>query len=214
MQRDAVGAAQQVVQLDLLDADVDRALLGQEGIIGDHLHPQALRTAGNDAADIARTDQAERLAGELDAHVVALGPFARLGARVRLRDLAGEREQHGNRVFGGGDRVAEGRVHHHHAALAGGRDIDVVDPDPGAADDLEIGRGFEDFGRDFGRGSDRKTLIFADNRFQFVGRKAGLLVHFAAALRKNLGGIGAHLVGNQDFGFGHGNTPTTKDRSP
>ena len=62
-------------------------------------------------------------------------------------NCAGEREHQGDGMLGGGDRIAERRVHHHHAARGGGGDVDIVDPDPGAADDLQIGRGVEQFAR-------------------------------------------------------------------
>ena len=108
--------ASSVVQVDLLDAHLDRALGGQERIVGDHLHPQAERAAGDDRADVAGADQAERLAGDLDAHEAVLLPLAGLGAGVGLGQLAGEREHQRDGVLGGGDRVAERGVHHHHAA--------------------------------------------------------------------------------------------------
>ena len=60
-----------------------------------------------------------------------------LHRRGRLRDRAGEREQHADRVLGGGDVVAAGRVHHHDAAPGGRVDVDVVDADAGAADDAQ-----------------------------------------------------------------------------
>jgi hypothetical protein len=37
---------------------VDRALGREEGIVGDHLHPEAERAVGDDRADIAGADQA------------------------------------------------------------------------------------------------------------------------------------------------------------
>ena len=63
-------------------------------------------------------------------------PLAGLGGGVGGGDLAGQGEHHGDGVLGGGDRVAERRVHHHDARGGGGRDVDVVDADAGAADDL------------------------------------------------------------------------------
>ena len=41
VQRDEIGALEQLVELDLLDAEIERALRRQEGIVGDHLHLQA-----------------------------------------------------------------------------------------------------------------------------------------------------------------------------
>ena len=47
VQRDEVGARQQLVELDLLDAELLRALGRQEGIVGDHPHlqPDGARSA-------------------------------------------------------------------------------------------------------------------------------------------------------------------------
>ena len=99
---------------------------------------QPERAAGDDRTDIARADQPERLAGHLDAHEAVLFPLARLRRGVGLGQLPREREHQRDGVFGGGDRIAERGVHHDHAAWRGGGDIDIVDPDPGAADDLEV----------------------------------------------------------------------------
>ena len=135
---------EQLVELDLLDAELERALGGQEGVEGDDLHLEAERAVGDDRADIAGADQAERLAGHLDPHEAVLFPLAGLGRGVGLGQLAGEREHHGDGMLGGGDRIAERRVHDDDAARRGGGDVDIVDADAGAADDLEVGRGVED----------------------------------------------------------------------
>ncbi len=61
-----------------------------------------------------------------------------------LRDGARGGERHRDRVLGGGADVPLGRVRDDHAVFGGGVDIDVVDADPGAPDDDEVGRGLED----------------------------------------------------------------------
>ena len=63
-----------------------RALRRQERIVGDHLHLEAERAVGDDRADIAAADDAERLAGELDAHEARLLPLAGLGRAVGRRE--------------------------------------------------------------------------------------------------------------------------------
>src|SRR5690606_20081775 len=151
----------------------------------------------------AGTDQAERLAAHLDAHEAVLLPLALLGGHVRFRQLAGEREHQRDRVLGGGDRIAERRVHHHHALGAGGGDVDVVDPDSGAADYREARRGVEDVLGDLGGRADRQAVVVADDRLQLFGGLAGDLVHFAAALAEDRGGVRVHLVGNEYAGLGH-----------
>ncbi len=143
MQRDEIGARQQGVEIDFLDPHFDRAIGRQEGIVGDHLHPEPVRAVGDDRTDIARADKAQSLGGQLDPHEAVLFPFARLGRGVGFGQLAGERKEHRDGMFGGSDRIAERRVHDDHPLGRCGGDIDIVDADPGAADDLQIGRGGE-----------------------------------------------------------------------
>jgi len=207
VQRDKIGAAQQRVEIDLFHAHFDRAVFGQEGIIGDHLHAQPQRARCDDRPDIACADQAQRLAGQFHAHEPAFGPFARLRLRVGFGQLPREREHQRNRVFGGGDRIAERGVHHHHALAAGVGNIDVVDANPGAADHFQIGRRIKDRRRHLGRRTDRKAIIVADARDQLFGRFAGDHIDIAAALFKNARGVGVHLVGDEYFGTGHDLNP-------
>ena len=112
VQGDEIGAPEQLVELDLLDAEIGRPLGRQERIEGDHLHLQPVRAVGDDRADIAAADDAERLAGDLDAHEAVLLPLAGLGRGVGRGNLAGKRKHQRDRVLGGGDRIAERRVHH------------------------------------------------------------------------------------------------------
>ena len=199
VQRDEVGAGEQLVQLDLVDAKFDRAFGRQERVVGDDLHLQAVRAVGDDRADIAAADQAERLAGELDAHEPVLLPLAGLRGLVRLRDLAGEREQHRDRMFGGGDRIAERRVHDDDAARRGGGHVDRVDADAGAADDLQRGRPASIAAAlILRRAADRDTVIAADDGVQFVRREARLFVDVDAAVAEDRRGARVHLVGDQD----------------
>ena len=91
----------------------------------------------DDRADVAAADQAERLAGELDAHEAILFPLAGLGRLISLRDLAGEREKHRDRVLGGGDRIAERSVHDDDAARRGRGHLNRIDADAGSSDHLQ-----------------------------------------------------------------------------
>jgi hypothetical protein len=77
--------------------------------------------------------------------------------------------------------------------------------DPGAADNLELG-GFRDqlLGQLRGR-ADGEAIILANDFSQFFGRLARDHIDIAAALAKNLLGLGVHLVGNEYAGFGHFN---------
>jgi hypothetical protein len=136
VQRDEIGALEQFVELDLLDADILGALRRQERIERDHLHAQAERAVGGDRADIAAADHAQRLAGDLDAHEAVLLPLAGLRRGVGLRNFTRQRQHQRDGVLGGRDRIAERRVHHDDALGGGRRDLDIVDADAGAADHL------------------------------------------------------------------------------
>jgi hypothetical protein len=73
VQRDEIRAGEQRVEIRLLYAHLDRALRREERIEGHDLHLEAERAAGDDAADVARADEAQRLAGDLDAHEAFFG---------------------------------------------------------------------------------------------------------------------------------------------
>ncbi len=127
-----------------------------------------MRAVGDDRADIAGADEAERLVGDLDAHEAVLLPLAGAGRGVGLGELAGERHHHRDGVLGGGDRIAEGRVHHDDALLGRSRDIDIVDADAGAADDLEVLGRRDDLLGDLGGRADGEAIIVADDLEQLV----------------------------------------------
>ena len=156
-------------------------------------------------ADVAGADQAQRLAVELDAHEAVLLPLAGLGGGVGGGQLAGQGEHHGDGVLGGGDRVAERGVHHHDAGGGGGGDVDVVDADAGAADDLQVLGGGDDVLVGLGGRADGEAVVVADDLDQLVLGEAGLDVGVDAALLEDVDGGGAKLVGDEDAG--HGESP-------
>ncbi|MGY3426582.1 hypothetical protein ACVWZW_007086 [Bradyrhizobium sp. F1.13.4] len=170
---------------------------------------RAERAVGDDRADVAAADDAEHLAGDLDTHEAVLLPLAGLGRSVRLRNLARQRQHQGDSVLGSRDRIAERRVHHDDALGRGGGNLDVVDADAGAADHLEIGRLLEDLRGRLGRRADREAVVIADDlgELVLVLAEIGLEVDLDTAVFEDLYGGGRERVGNENFGFGHGNDP-------
>src|SRR5207244_4207262 len=81
----------------------------------------------------------------------------------------------------------------------GGGDIDIVDADTGAADDLQAMRVFENVLGDLGRAADGETVISADDGFELVGRFASDFVDLDAALPEDKRGPGIHFVADEDF---------------
>ena len=141
VQGDDVGAAEELLErLGPLDAELAEALGGDELVEGDDLHVEALGALGDELADAAEADHAERLAVELGALELGAVPAPVDQRAVGLGDVAAEREGQRQRVLGGGDRVRLGRVGDDDPAAGRGRDVDVVDAGAGAADHLQAAR--------------------------------------------------------------------------
>ena len=85
---------------------------------------------------------------------------------MRRRDAAGDREQQRDRLLGGADDVGLRRVDDHHAAGGRGRDVDVVEPDAGPGDHLQLRRGRERLGVDRGRAADDERVGLGQRRQQ------------------------------------------------
>ena len=81
---------------------------------------------------------------------------------VRLRDVPRLRQQQRERLLGGADDVGLRRVHDHHAAPGRLVDVDVVEPDAGARDDLEVGRGGQHVGGHLGGAADDQRVVGRD----------------------------------------------------
>src|SRR5262249_8412223 len=160
---DEVGARKEIVERDQLHAQPGRRFGRHERIVGDHLHAQADGALGDDAPDVAEADDAEGLVADLSAEPGAAGPFARTHGGGGLRDVARQREQHGDGVLGGGDVAAAGRVHHHDAARGGGVDVDVVDADAGTADHAQLGGAGQHVGRHLGGATHDEGVVAADD---------------------------------------------------
>ena len=119
--RDEVGAGQQLVQLDLLDAQIERPAGPKEGVEGDDPHLQPDRAVGDDRADIAAADDAQRLA---DSSTPMKRFFSHLPAWVEAV-AAGICRASANIMAMACSAVVmelpKRRVHHDHAARGRGR---------------------------------------------------------------------------------------------
>ena len=125
---------------------------------------------------------------------------------LRLRDRPRDGHEQREGVFGGGNRVAVGRVHHDDAARRGGFHVHVVHADARAADDLERLGGFEHALVDLGfRAHDERGAI-GDDLQELVFLEAGLEDHVERAVALEVfHAPGRDGVGNQHFGFVHEN---------
>ena len=103
-------------------------------------------------------------------------------------------------MFRGRDRIAERRVHDHDTAAGRGRNIDIVDTDAGASNDLQTVRLIEQFFGDFGCRANGQPIISADNTEQFFLVFAHFReeIHIDAAIAKYLYGGVRKSIGNQN----------------
>ena len=94
VQRHEVGGGVEIVgRLDALDAELAEAVLRDERVVRDDAHLETERATRDLLADASEAEHAERLAGELDAAEARALPAPLRERRVRLRDVAREREQ-------------------------------------------------------------------------------------------------------------------------
>ena len=120
-----------------------------------------------------------------------------LERRVGRRDVPRGGEQQPDRQLGGADDVGLRRVDHHHAGLGGRLDVDVVQADARAGDDLELpGRG-ERLGVDLGRAADQDRVDVGNGRQQ-RGAVGAVAVADLEVRAERVDGGGRELFGDED----------------
>ena len=139
MQREEVGGCEDVVLgRRALDAELAEAVVADERVVRDDLHPEPDRPAGDLLADPAEAEHAERLALELDPAPPRALPAMLLQRGVGLRDVARERNEQADGLLGGRDDGRLGRVRDDDPAPGRRLDVDVVDADARPADHLQV----------------------------------------------------------------------------
>ena len=136
------------------------------------MHPERERALRHELADPPEPEDAEPLLVQLDPGELGALPLTARQRRVRLRHVAGEREQQRHRVLGRRDHVRLGRVGDDDPTLRGGGDIDVVDPDPGSADGAEAIGLVDHLGVELRRRADEDALVPGDALPEFVSAPA------------------------------------------
>ena len=164
--RDEVAALEQLVEGHQLHAE----LLGPRGrdvrVVGDDLGAERLQAGGDECADAAESDDADGLLVELDAGVVRPLPLPLCERRVRGGDVTGEAQDVPDGELGGRDDVRGRCVHDHDARRRGGLDVDVVEADARARDDLEVRRGRDRLGVDLRGGTHEDRVRLGECRQQ------------------------------------------------
>ena len=129
-----------------LDAELAEAVDGDERVVGDDAHAEPEPTPRDLPSDPPESEDAERLAGELDPGEALALPGAGRQRRMRLWDVSREREKERDRVLRRRVDRRLGGVGDDDAASCRRVDVDVVDTHACAADHLQPSRAFDQRG--------------------------------------------------------------------
>ena len=151
------------------------------------------------ASDASKTDDSERAAAKLRPQQRASIPTPGAHRGERVGQVTNEREQRSEEQLGDGDRVPRRRVDDGDAERGRLGDVDVVDADAGAPDDLQAARLAEKLARQSRRASPDDGVVVADlveqvvpwSRRSLVDRESGLLPEKLDAFRVD-------VVGDED----------------
>ena len=203
--RDVVGKRHDFIEaLDQLHLQRTRAACGEIRVVCEDAHAECDRAPCDLRADAAHAENGERLAVKFDTLERLAVPFARLHRRIRLRDVARDRHEQAERVLCRGDRVARGRVHHHHAALRRGLHVHIVHADTGSSHDLQFLRRLDDARIHLRLRAHDEAVELADDLEKFVFFQAGLHRHVEQTALLQFGNAAlTHRICHQDFWFVH-----------
>ena len=184
------------------DAQLRGAGRRHVGVVGHHVGAERGQPGGDQLPDTAQPDHADGLAEDLGAGERRPLPGAFAQRRVGRGDLARGGQQQRHRVLGGAVDVRRRRVDHQHAARGGGVDVDVVQADAGARDDLELGRGGEHLGVDGGRRAHQQRVGLGHGGQQLFSVRAVDPADFYLVTEGGDGRLG-QFVGDQYNGKTH-----------
>ena len=175
--RDEIGAAQQVVEFDFFGAGGGDLFGGQIRVVSQHGHgEQAPAQFGQAGADIAQADDADGPAVDVVAGIGgAVDACLAAHVAVGLDDAFGQDDEHAEHVLGHRLAVAAGLVDREHAGGGAGLHVDGVVAGAAAGEHKQVGG---------------------------AGKQGGGAVHVGG----DIGAGGAYLVGvglgQHDVGFG------------
>ena len=133
-----VARADQGFEIDQFAAKFGSSSSVDERIEGHQVHIEGLGTGRNEATNAAEADDAQGLLGQLDPVPLAALPAAVNERCMRLSDIAGLGQHHRQCVLGGRHGVGERCVGYQHVVGRRRLDIDIVETDTSAADDLQV----------------------------------------------------------------------------
>lgn len=176
-----------------------------EQVVVDGGDAERLGDAGEGGADAAQAPDAQRELAELAGGAEFLADFSPavvVDGLAHEEARAGGVEEEGEDVFDDGVGVGIGGVDDAHAAGVAGGEVDVVEANTGAADDLESLRAGEHVGGDFGVGANDEAVGVSE----LIGELGGVVRDDAevASVGEPGGGFRIEVLGLEDDRLGHG----------
>ena len=193
---------QQFVERQQFDAELRGAGGRHVRVVGHDVRAERGEPLGDELPDPAEPHHADGLAVDLGARERRPLPGVFAQRRVGRRDLARGGQHQRQRVLGGAVDVRRRRVDHQHAAGGGGVDVDVVQADTCARDDLQFGRGGQHLGVDGGRGADQQRVGLGHGGQQLFAVGAVHPADLYLVTERGHGGFG-QFVGDQYDGKTH-----------
>ena len=160
---DVIGFSQQSVKINQLNANLMRTFFGNIRVITNGGHFHSLHTFGNTAADTADTNDTQGFALYLNAVKGFAVPFAFLNGLMGLRNVACHCHHHSNSVLGSSHGVAFRGVEYDNAFSGSGGDINVINANTSAADNLQTGGGFNNLLGYLGHAAGYQAIVIVDN---------------------------------------------------
>ncbi len=177
---------------------VVRGLLGRQVRVGaDDRHVHGPGPDRDGLADLAQTDDAQRPAAQLETGECRTLPLAPAHARVGCRGAAGDAVEQRQRVLRSRDRVACRGVDDRDAGAGRRLEVDVVDTDPGAADDHEPLAGGDQVGVDLDLAPDDERVVIGQDRCQLLAAAADAFVDLVSR-RQEVDAFAGDLLCDED----------------
>ena len=173
VQGDEVGAAKQLIELDILDHALEGGVLVD--VIAEDLHAKAVADADHGGADLAGADDAGGLAVEVDAEEALEGEVILADAGVALVDAAGGAEAQADGLLCDSLRRIGRDAQDRHAEVLGDGHVDGVEAGGAHEDELHVkaAKDLERHGGGVGVDEGADCVIAASERGG-DGRKVGL----------------------------------------
>ncbi len=127
--------------------------------------------------------------------------------------MPGAGDQQATGQLGSGDDVGGRGVDDHHAGLGGGGDVDVVQADARAGDDLQLLGDRQGLGVHLGGAADEDRVHIGDGGQQ-LGAVRTVAVADLEVRAQRVNGGGRQLFGDQNDGFAHDSVSLTVRFSP